>query len=79
MVCCWLLLKLCWGRTDYCFSFPTEESLRKIWIEFVNRKDWEQHLRHLSTKNISRKSITGKVKMTSVSFSKDIEASANYI
>ena len=23
------------------FSFPKEESLRKIWIKFVNRKDWE--------------------------------------
>ena len=23
------------------FSFPEEESLRKIWIKFVNRKDWE--------------------------------------
>ena len=22
-------------------SFPKEESLRKIWIKFVNRKDWE--------------------------------------
>ena len=23
------------------FSFPKEEHLRKIWIKFVNRKDWE--------------------------------------
>ena len=23
------------------FSFPKEEHLRKIWIRFVNRKDWE--------------------------------------
>ena len=23
------------------FSFPKEEHLRKIWITFVNRKDWE--------------------------------------
>ena len=23
------------------FSFPKEESLRKIWIKFVNRKGWE--------------------------------------
>ena len=23
------------------FSFSKEESLRKIWIKFVNRKDWE--------------------------------------
>ena len=22
------------------FSFPKEEMLRKIWIKFVNRKDW---------------------------------------
>ena len=26
------------------FSFPKEESLRKIWIKFVNRKDWEPTL-----------------------------------
>ena len=23
------------------FSFPKEEYLQKIWIKFVNRKDWE--------------------------------------
>ena len=23
------------------FSFPKEEHLRKIWIKFVNKKDWE--------------------------------------
>ena len=23
------------------FSFPNEEYLQKIWIKFVNRKDWE--------------------------------------
>ena len=35
-------------RSDYTgeerttvLSFPKEESLRKIWIKFVNRKDWE--------------------------------------
>ena len=36
------------GRSDYAceekttlFSFLKEEHLRKIWIKFVNRKDWE--------------------------------------
>ena len=24
------------------FFFPKEEHLRKIWIKFVNRKDWQQ-------------------------------------
>ena len=27
-------------RKSVC-SFPKEERLRKIWIKFVNRKDWE--------------------------------------
>ena len=28
------------GKNGQLFSFPKEESLRKIWIKFVNKKDW---------------------------------------
>ena len=40
--------------------FPKEESLPKIWIKFVNRKDWNTVVIY------RRKGITGKVKMTSI-------------
>ena len=42
------------------FSFPEEESLRKIWIKFVNRKDWEPTpssficIKHLEEKYYSK-------------------------
>ena len=49
------------GKEWTAFSFfPKEESLRKIWVKFVNRKDWNTVVIY------PRKGITGKVKMTSV-------------
>ena len=36
-----LSLKLYWRRKYNGIFFPKEEELKKRWIRFVNRKDWE--------------------------------------
>ena len=69
------------------FSFPKEESLRKIWIKFLNRKDWEPRrsscicIKHFEEKyyrkgkNDKRYRLTKTLKPVPTIFTPSIQAS----